>query len=326
MRNDAIAVGSIAAFCTAIYRSLDNYTVHNLITSSDKLTAAFAYLIVGGWTGVITGTIFSLAVGRKLIDPDFAGIVIRNSEMHRQAFISGSISAGSTLFIMLGNQIGDPSVVIALVNLTVVYTILYDTFTKQVQFQQLFIPSALIVIGGMMAAFNGSFAVTFLGFFYVVIVSNGLDAYSGIVEVKGVRASDSVNLYIWRFFWLAFTGTILAIFVSLIRGYLGLLSQTVQGALVHLPWVIVTMFFVFLGMGLKFYLKKTQAVSVVLLILSTQLFLAYPITIFGSWIQPGMFGNVPTPPIIWLTRIIGSILIISGIVHLRRSGLSTQES
>lgn len=269
------------------------------------MTAAFAYLIVGGWTGVIAGTIFSLLLGRNLIDPDFSGIVIDNPEMHKQALISGSISAGSTLFVLLGNQIGDPSVVIALVNLTLVYTILYDTLTKQAQLRQLFIPSILIIAGGMMAAFNGSFAVTFLGFFYVVIVSNGLDAYSEIVEVKGVRASDSVNLYIWRFFWLAFTGTILALIVSLSTGHLGLLLETVQAALVHLPWVIATMFFVFLGMGLKFYLKKTHAISLVLLMLSMQLFLSYPITFFGSWIQPGMFGNVPSTPIVWLTRILG---------------------
>jgi hypothetical protein len=174
----------------------------------------------------------------------------------------------------------------------------------------------LIVTGGILAAFNGSLAVTFLGFFYVVVLSNGLDAYSNIVEVKGVRASDSVSLFIWRFFWLAFTGTILALVVSLSRGYLELLFQTVRGAIIHLPWVITTMFFVFLGMGLKLYMKKTQAVSIVLLLTSTQLFFAYPITIFGSWIQPKMFGDIPSSPSIWLIRIAGSILIILGIMQL----------
>jgi len=317
MRNNAIAVGSISALCTAIYRSLDNYTVHNLITSPDSLTAAFAYLIVGGWTGVIAGTVFSLAFGRQLIDRDFTGIVINNPEMHKQAFISGSISAGSTLFIMLGNQIGEPSAVVALANLTVIYTILHDIMTKQATLKQLLVPSALIVSGGILAAFNGSLSVTFLGFFYVVVLSNGLDAYSNIAEAKGVlAASDSVSLFIWRFFWLAFTGTILALVVSLSRGYWDLLFQTVRGAIISLPWVITTMFFVFLGMGLKLYMKKTQAVSIVLLLTSTQLFFAYPITIFGSWIQPKIFGDVPSSPAIWLIRMAGSILIVLGIIQL----------
>jgi hypothetical protein len=321
MRNSAITIGSLAALCAAIYRSLDNYIVHNLVTASDSLTAAFAYLIIGSWTGVISGIVFSLVFG-KLIDSDFLGIVIKNPEMQRQSFISGSISAGGTLFILLGNQIGDPSVIIALTNLIVIYTILHDILTQQATLQQLFIPSTLIITGGMMAAFNGSLAVTLLGFFYVVVVSNGLTAYAEIVEAKGVRASDSINLYIWRFFWLALTGTILAFTVSLGRGYLDLLWQTMQEAWVHLPWIIATMFFVFLGLVLKLYLKKTQAVSVVLLILSTQLFFAYPITIVGSWIQPGLFGDVPSSAVIWLVRFTGSIMIALGVIRFRKRKLS----
>ena len=326
MKNNIITIGFVSALCTAIYRSLDNYAVHNLVTAPDSLTAVFAYLILGSWTGVFVGTAFSLAFGKKLIDPDFSGIVVNNPKMQKQALISGAISAGSTLFIMLGNQIGDPSVVIALVNLTIIYTILYDVLTNQVKLNQLLIPSALIIIGGMMAAFNGSLAVTILGFIYVVILSNGLSAYSEIVETKGIRASDSVNLFIWRFFWLAFTGTTLALVVSFNRGYLELLLKTVQSSMIHLPWIIATMIFVFFGMGLKFYLKKDQAVSIVLLIMSMQLFLSYPITIFGSWIKPGMFGDIPISPITWLVRMAGSILIIFGLSQIRLSNISLKSS
>ncbi|NES98342.1 MAG: hypothetical protein F6K32_24800 [Desertifilum sp. SIO1I2] len=103
MRNDAVVIGSLAAFSTAAYRSLDNFTVHNLITAPDNLTAAFAYLIVGGWTGVTASLGFSWLLGKKLIDPEFTKLATRNPEMHLQAFISGGISAGSTLFLLLGS-------------------------------------------------------------------------------------------------------------------------------------------------------------------------------------------------------------------------------
>lgn len=310
------AVGLLAAFCTAIYRSLDNFTVHNLITAPDKLTAAFAYLIIGGWTGVIAGTVFSLLLGRKLIDDKFRKIVFDNRRMHWSAFISGSISAGSTLFILLGNQLGDPSVIAALSSLDIVYTALYDIFTKQAKWKDLFLPSVVTITGGMMAGFSGSLSVTAIGLFYVAVVSNGLSAFSEIIEQKGVRGSDSVNLFIWRFFWLALTGTILAIAVSLQRGYLSLLVATIRQGIIHLPWVITTMFFVFVGLGLKLYLKGEQAVSVVLLILSAQIILAYPITIIGERLQPGLFGGLPTTSI-WAIRIVGAILIIFGISKIK---------
>jgi hypothetical protein len=175
-----------------------------------------------------------------------------------------------------------------------------------------------MTIGGMASAFNGSMVITGLGLFYVVIVSNGLSAYSEVIEQNGVRVSDSVNFFIWRFFWLAITGTAIAIVTSLVRGYSDLLAQTIYKSLVYLPWVIATMFFVFLGVGLKLYLKKTQAVSIVLLILSIQIILGYPITLIGNLIQPGIFGAIPDDIEIWSIRLIGSISIILGIILFQR--------
>lgn len=318
MRNNAVLIGSLAAFSTAAYRSLDNFTVHNLITAPDNLTAAFAYLIVGGWTGVISSLGFSLILGKKLIDPEFTRLTIKNPTMHYQAFISGGIAAGSTLFLLLGNQLGDPSVLIALANLTIIYTLFYDTWKRQANLKQLLLPTTITVIGGMMTTFNGSLSITALGLFYVLIVSNGLDAVSKISQQQGVRCSDAVSFFIWRFFWLATIGTLIAIFVSVLRGYYPLLLATIKIGLTHLPWIVLTMFFVFLGMGLQLFLQKTQAISVVLLIFSTQLFFAYPITFLGNALRPGAFGTLPENVIIWFVRIIGAALIIFGVSKLYR--------
>lgn len=318
MRNNAVVIGSLAAFFMAAYRSLDNFIVHNLITAPDNLTAAFAYLIVGGWTGVTASLVFSKFLGRKLIDPEFTKLAIRNPEMHLRAFISGGISAGSTLFLLLGNQLGDPSVLIALENLTVIYTLFYDTWKRQANLKQLLLPTTTAVIGGMMTAFNGSLSITALGLFYVLIMSNGLDAVSKILDQRGVRCSDAVSFFIWRFFWLATIGTLLAIFVSVLLGYHSLLLATIEIGLTHLPWIFLTMFFTFLGIGFELFLQKTQAISVVLLIFSTQVLFAYPITFLGNALRPGAFGTLPESVIIWLVRIIGALLIIFGVSKLYR--------
>lgn len=318
-RSNVVLVGSLASVATATYKTLDNFITHKLITAADSLTAAFAQLILNGWIGVCASIFFSLIFGKKLIDPQFSKLKINNLKMHRQALISGGISAGSTLFLLLGNQLGDPSVMIALANLTVVYTLLYDILKRQIEPQRIFLPASLTVIGGMMAAYNGSLSITALGIFYIVVVSNGLTAASQISEQQGVRCSDSVNFFVWRFFWLAMTATILAVVVCFINGYLALLFETVKSGVIYLPWIVVTMFFVFLGVGLKLYLQKTQAVSFVLLILSTQLVLAYPITFFSNAFQPGIFGNIPSHPLVWIIRILGAALIVLGISQISRN-------
>jgi hypothetical protein len=316
LRNNLLVLGILCALFSALFSALDNFTVHHLIVAEDKLTAAFAYLIVGGWTGTIAGLFFALKLGNKLIDEDFNGFVIDNLPMHYQAFLEGSLSSISTLFIMLGHQIGDPSVIAALSNLTIIYTLLYDVWKGQAKFKILLLPVIITIIGGMMSAFSGSLEITVLGFFFVVIVSNGFGAFSEIIQQKGVKISDSVNFFIWRFFWLAFTGTILAFIVSNQRGYLSLLLETIKMGLLNLHWVILTMFFVFLAVGLKLYLKKSQAVSVVLVILALKLIFSYPITFIGNWFQQGVFGELPSNPTIWVVRIIGSFLIIWGVIKL----------
>jgi drug/metabolite transporter (DMT)-like permease len=320
MRN-AVVIGFLAAFSTAAYRSLDNFTVHSLITAPDNLTAAFAYLIVGAWTGVVTGLGFSLLLRKKLIDPEFTTLKIRNSRMHLQAFISGVISAVSMLFLLLGNQLGDPSVLISLANLTIIYTLFYDAWKNQINLKQLLLPTIITVLGGMMTTFNSSLSITALGLFYVLIISNGLNAVSNISQQQGVRCSDAVSFFIWRFFWLAMIGTILAIFVSALRGYYPLLLETIKIGLTHLAWIILTMFFVFLGMGLQLFLQKTQAISVVLLIFSTQLLFAYPITFLGNALKPGAFGDLPENAAIWFVRVIGAALVIFGVSKLQRRQL-----
>jgi hypothetical protein len=233
--------------------------------------------------------------------------------MHSQAFLAGAISACSTLFLLWGNQLGDPSMLIALGGATIIYTVFYDIFTRQTTTKIIMMPAIIVFLGSLIASFGGSMQVTFYGVLFVLLISNGLSALSEIVEQRGVRASDSVNLFVWRFFWLATTGTVLALMVSSIRGKSDLLLITLQKAWAYLPWVLITMLFVFLGIGLKLYAKKNNAVSLVILLTSVQLFMAYPITLLGDLLRPGIFGDVPSEASIWAIRIVGAGVMVWGI-------------
>lgn len=319
------ALSLLAALFSAVYKSMDNITVHHIAVAEDGLTAAFAYLVIGGWTGFISSLAFSAVLGKGLLDPDFNGIIWRNRRMHRQALISGVISAGSTLFLLWGNQLGDPSMLIALGSTGIVYNVLHDSWTGQVSFGRILSPLFLVLVGSILAAFGGSLFVTLTGFLFVVVISNGLNAFSEVVEQDGARASDGVNFFIWRFFWLAFTGTGIALVTTMIRGYMEMFVDTMQNLIVYLPWVIATMFFVFLGIGLKLVIKKTNTVSVVLLIMSVQIVLGYPITLIGDAFVPGLFGTIPTEISVWTIRALGALLMIGGIFILRNNDPNVTE-
>jgi len=50
------------------------------------------------------------------VDPEFKKLQLNRKALNINAIIAGTISAGSTLFLLWGNQLGDPSVLIALGN------------------------------------------------------------------------------------------------------------------------------------------------------------------------------------------------------------------
>ena len=313
--SNTVKIALLSAFFTAIYKTMDNITVHNYIVAPDGLTAAFAYLTIGGWIGVIFGIIFSLALGRKL-DPDFKRVVFNNSQMHKRALICGFVGAIQTLFLLWGNQLGDPSMIIAMGSGVMLYTACYDLITKQTNIKQILLPTIVVILGSMMTTYGGSLAITALGFLFVVVIANGFEAAGEIYSQQGVRKSDSINFFLWRFFWIATIGTILAITVSAIRGMFPLYIQTMVSGIPYGIFIALTMFFVFLGIGLSFVAKKNDAITKVLIGRSPQIVLGFVFTWIGNWIFPGLFGSIPGNLIVWIVRAIGAILLVWGIYIL----------
>jgi hypothetical protein len=319
-RSVVLFTGSLMAMCTALYKSMDNITAHNFITAKDSLTAVFSYLVIGGWTGCILSVFCSYAVGKKIIDNTFNKIVFKNRKMHIQAMISGIISALSTLFFLWGCQFGDPGTLIALSTPVMLYAFAYDRFIHQTRSNTI-VPLLLALIGSSMAAFNGSLRITITAIILVLILSNGLATFAEIAEQSGVRASDGVNFFIWRSFWIAISGTILSVVISLLRGYYELLISTLTTSIKYIPFVTLTMIFVFIGVGLKLTLKKTYPVSIILLLSSTQVIFAFPIVIVGNKYYPGLFGAVSTDFFTLSIRILGLSLLICSVAILTNSNL-----
>lgn len=309
-----------SAICFTIFAVGDNITVHNFITSPDSLTAAFTYLILGSWVGLSSSLVFAVLVGQRIADKRFTKLRLGKELFNKHAIIAGSAAAISTLFLLLGNQLGDPSMLIALSNATILYIVIYETLRKK-EPTNIWTPAILVVGGSMIAAYSGSLQITIFGALLVLLVSNILRASAEVrekmgMEETGEKTVDGVNFFVWRFLWLALTATILAILVSALRGTLGILVETLVQSLKYIPWIILVMFFVFLGISLKLVAKSRESVSFVMLLSSVQIVLGFPLTLLGNLIVPGVFGQIPTDITVWVVRIIGAGLMIWGISKL----------
>ncbi|MBI4033130.1 MAG: hypothetical protein HY377_01265 [Candidatus Blackburnbacteria bacterium] len=315
----------LAGLFTAGFRATDNIIVHNQIIAVDKMTAVSAYLIVGGWTGVVCSIVFSLLFGKKVLDPKFAGFMLRNKGMQVYALVTGGISAFVTLGLLRGSQEADPSVIIAFSSLAVLMTVFYDVSKNQLALRKFWLSGVVSMLGCILATFGGSLSATIVVVVSVLLVSNPLKAVSTVLEQRGARASkDGVNFLVWRLFWLATTGTIAAISIALARGYWSVLLDTMGGAISSgstMIWIALTMLCVYLGIGFDVVAKKKEGVAVsyvLILVTSTQVLLGIPITFIGVRIQPEIFGVVPTEPSVWIVRLAGIALVSWGIFRLRK--------
>ncbi|MCE9541281.1 hypothetical protein K8R03_01830 [Candidatus Kaiserbacteria bacterium] len=313
-------LGIVAALLSAVYRVMDNYTVHNLVVGPKGVTTAFAYLVIGACTAAIVIPVLTLIFGRFL-DPHFKGFVWGNRHMHWNAFISGFFAAGSTLFLLWGTQYGDPGALAALTTPTIVFTGLYEIlWARTLSMRAAVLPILAATVGSFCGAWNGSFGATLTGFVLVFVVSNIIGAAGEIRETNGVKAVNAMNLMVWRFIWLAVTATATALAVSFLSGQLEALQTQIHRSLTpaSVSFIVVTFGFVFGGIGLKLVLKRDHAVSVILIVMSLQVFITSGAAWFGNWYYPGTFGDTAYPWWVWPIRLTGLILLTWGVYRVSK--------
>lgn len=324
-------LGLLAAFLTAVFKSMDNITVHHFITDQNRIVAAFAYLILGSWTVTATGFILTPFFGHK-VDQQFTQLIVRDAQLHRFAFVAGLLAAVSTFFTLLAYQTGDPSALVALSGATLVYVGIYDVLHHKSQLSKaIIVPVLIAAIGSGMAAFTGSLATTLESIVLMLVLSNSFGAASEIVEQRGVQRTGSVSncalsLMLWRFLWMAIVSTIIAIAVTTVSGTLDQLVSALGRAFYALPFIILTMLIVFFAIGIKMVMKRSGLLSATLLTISTQVLFAYPITLLGESIRPGLFGGIPSSYLVWTVRLLGAGLLIWAMLRIKKIDVAVRKT
>jgi len=309
-----------AAVFGALYLANDTFIMHRVIVYRDSFTAVSVYLVFGAWVGLICMLIYNSLFG-KWIDNDYPGFNFGTRKMETFALISGAIAAGSTAFCLMGNQSLDPSLVTALSNLSIIYLVGYDSLRRNISFKNIVVPMSLVVLGSALASItkiSGGFEITLAGILILLIGRCGTDAVEKIVRQQGVWKSDAITFNFWRFLWLAVFGTIFSLLVAFARGSINeLLTLFLQIWKSALPWILLTMFFVFFFSTLLQKAMKTGAISKVTLVVNFQIALGIPLTLLLNQIAPGVFGNISQETAVWVVRSVGALMIVFGIYYLR---------
>jgi len=310
-----------AALFGALYLANDTFIMHEVIVfPEDPFTATSFYLITGSWIGVACMALYNKIFGKR-IDKDYPGFNFGTRKMQLFALISGGIAAASTTFCLIGNQKLDPSLVIGLSTISIFYMGLYETRKKYVKLKNIVLPEILVVIGAILTNLSAGLQIAFIGILILLIGRCGTDAAEQIVRQEGVWNSDAITFNFWRFLWLSITGTILIFTTAVIRGKINELNELLAMRKLFfnaLPWILLTMFFVFFYNALTQKAMKTGAVSKISVVLSSRVTLGIPIALIGNKVCPGIFGKIPSDPWVWIVRSIGIGLITSGVAFLEQ--------
>ena len=324
----AFALTIVSGFAFAATTATDNYVVKNkIVIEENPMLAVFTFLLLGAWIGLIVQYFSSNLLGTG-IDNDFKKIRIYPFKYQKEAAISGGLSAVATIFALWGGQIADPSVVIVLMNIVMVYLVFYDVIVaKTLLLKSIIIPALLIILGSILASMK-DLSFSFEGFglaLVVLLLGRGLSSSaSKVLDQKGVRKEnegelifDPVNYAFLRFFWLAVFGTLLAFGWSLItHNTISLILALKIFFPIALPAIIFLMFFVTIANATEAAARKVAETSVVSLLVTFQVVVIIPITLIGDLVQKDIFGSLPTNPWVWGFRIAGMLLVIFGVRRL----------
>ncbi|PIZ44735.1 hypothetical protein COY32_06065 [candidate division WWE3 bacterium CG_4_10_14_0_2_um_filter_41_14] len=331
-----LALVLISAAITGLYKTMDNYASRNIFTTLDSnVTATFAYLVVGAWVGLLLCFfVFAPFLG-KFIDPMYTGLVLKGFPFHKYAAITGVTSAGSTFFFLWGNHYADPSVVVALANLTILYTAMFEYFRRKGKNKNGMLRWVLLVtLGGLAVAYQGEGGAVkdwWYGLLLVGFASSLLDGINQVYEKYNADSGspedtnnriDVVTFFFWRFFYLTLTSTIVT-FLYLVKtqDYVGFISS-VESATPMIVFVVVTMVLVFVAISFRIKAKQDMSPTVVVAVLTVQVVIASILTLVVNSISPGLLGEVVFDPWVWATRVVGVLCIAIGAYVLQRRYLN----
>ena len=322
-RSKFILLCVLSGTFSAAFVAMDVYYLN--VYLSDPMVYGF----LTEWLGLIFSFflmfVFSIPIKRKplgtILDPTFKGLAFPRGKVLIYLIAAGISASFSTFSYFMLTFVGDPSSILPLSRLVIVYLLVAELFyEKDTPTIVEVVSISIILIGVFFVSFSGSSlglveALLTLGPYNV-----GLAFYTYFQKLardyrnKETVVNDSLNLRIWSLFFLTIFLTIFT-YPILTAEQLSLIS--------YYLFDTFTILFVSIDMGLAFlsyvfYLRALGMgkMSIVNSITSISVILGVPFTLIGNYFFPGAFGVIPTDISSWLAKALGSLLVFEGIVVL----------
>ncbi|MCK4416019.1 MAG: Lrp/AsnC ligand binding domain-containing protein [Thermoplasmatales archaeon] len=289
----------------------------------------FSCFIVGIFISLIIVCIFSIPIkgrslGSRIIDPSFKRLrLVRKEELKYHILAAVGNSILTIGYLTLLSMFGDPSTVLPFSQIAILYLILIESITEKNIPTLSEIQSSLIVtFGAILGSITLTGTINLESFAIVFLVVNPAWVLFSIYQRKlkllkiDNRPNDALNIRFWNVVFACMFTAILVGVYDLIVGT-GHFIAGITASIDHFNWVALTMGITFFSY--VFYIRAlgigkasvTQAVRA-----STVLF-AIPFSLLISY-----FNIIPpfsTDPVMILIKIIGTTLVILGIVSFALS-------
>jgi len=265
-----------------------------------------------------------VSLGSKILDPSFKRLrMVRREELKYHMLAALGNSALTLGYFALLSILGDPSVVLPFSQIVILYLIIIESITEKDMPTLSEIQSSLIVtFGAILGSITLTGGISLESLAIVFLVINPAWVLFSIYQRKlklvkiDDKPNDSLNIRFWN---VVFACIFTSIIVFAYDTFIGT-SHFITGlnaSIEHFNWVALTMFVTFFSY--VFYIRAlgigkasvTQAVRA-----STVLF-AIPFSLLISY-----FNIIPpfsTDPMMIIIKMIGTILIILGIVSFALS-------
>ena len=317
------ALAFTSAIIAAAVSAIDATIITQHIT--DPLAFGVSCFIVGIFISLVITLVFSIPIkngrslGSKIIDPSFKRIRLVRKEEIKYHALAGLGNAFLTIgYFFLLSRLGDPSIVLPFSQIVILYLILIESIIEKNIPTLTEIQSSLIVtFGAILGSISLTGTISLESMAIVFLVINPAWVLFSIYQRKlkmlkiDKRPNDALNIRFWNVVFACIFIVIMVGVYDFSTGNSHFLAG-ITASIEHFNWVALTMGVTFFSY--VFYIRAlgigkasvTQAVRA-----STVLF-AIPFSLLISY-----FNIIPpfsTDPVMILIKMIGTILVILGIV------------
>jgi len=309
----------IAAGVSAIDATINSLFIPNAFAFS------LSCFLVGSIVTFLVLLFFSLPVkkskslGSKVIDPSFTRIrFIRKKEL-KYHIIAGFGNAVLTIgYISLISILGDPSTVLPFTQIVILYLVIIESILEKDTPTLIEIQSALIVtFGAILGSISLTGEINLLTLAIVFLIVNPAWVIFSIYQRKlkllkiDDKPNDALNIRFWNVIFACVTTSAIILIYDFIFGTNNL-TEGINVSIKYFNWVAFTMVVTFFSY--VFYIRALGIgkASVTQAVRATIVILTIPFSIILSFLN--ILPPFTTDPVMLLLKIIGTILVLLGII------------